>query len=71
MQVVDALEVILYLRVVKLYHLYHFVNCLLSLVTFKKDSELPLTSLNPKVEGAWTLGCNEILCLLIVFLSQE
>lgn len=70
-QIVDALKVILHLRVVVLNHADEFINSHVFLTTFHKDPELPSTALYPELKAATTLTFKECLGLVKRFLGKE
>ena len=70
-KIVDALKVILHLRVVVLNHADQFINSHVFLTTFHKDSELPSTALYPELKTATTLPFKECLGLVKCFLGKE
>lgn len=71
MQVVDALEVVLHLRVVVPDHLDQFLACFLHITAFEVDLELPRPLLEPQVERTAAFRVEVRLCFCKVFLSDQ
>ncbi len=71
MQVVNALEFILHLCVVELYHLNELVDRLLCLLALQEDAKLPLASFYPEVEAGRAFLRQEVLGLLKGSLGKQ
>lgn len=71
MQVVDALEVVLHLRVVVPDHLDQFLACFLHIAAFEVDLELPRPLFEPQVERTAAFRVEVRLCFCKVFLRDQ
>ena len=70
-QVVDALEVVLHLRVVVPDHLDQFLACFLHIAAFELDLELPRPLLEPQVERTAAFRVKVCLRFCKIFLSNQ